>query len=689
MAAAPAPQQDNIERRRKLFQFLAELPGPQFDEILFSLEPPRGNIPPPQAAQSDRIAALLDWAESSLGCGLPEVETVLQAYGFSPTRIIRWLVPASRNPLFTGRERLLQQMHEALQQRQRVAINGLGGIGKTQTAIEYVYRYRDNYDAVFWVRAEPTEDLFSGYVAIAQALQLPGRDQPDRQAVVALAQHWLNTHDNWLLVVDNADDIKAVRPFLPLQSSGHILLTTRAQAIGDLAQRLEILTMAPDEGATFLLRRTRWIAENADLATASEADQPLAHELVAEMDGLPLALDQAGAYIEEQFLSLTEYLDLFRAEKAQLLSERGDLASDHPSVTITFSLAFQKVLADSPVAADLLRVCAFLAPDDIPEEIFTQGATELGEELSAIAETPSILRKAIATAAKFSLIRRHPKTQTLSIHRLVQEVLIAEMDAAEQKTWAERVVNAVAKAFPAVEFENWEECDRLLPHTLVVTARVQTNQSESETAAYLLNQTGGYLNQQGRYEAAEPLFQEALAMRQRLLGAAHPDVATSLNNLANLYYSQRRYAVAEPLLQEALAMQKWLLGPEHPHVATSLNGLAALCYFQGRYEAAELLLQEALAMQKRLLGLEHPDVATSFNNLAALYDSQGRYAVAEPLYLQTIQIWSQRLGDDHPNTQTGRRNFERCLRKAIAANQAHTLSDHPMTQAVLKNLRSQ
>jgi Flp pilus assembly protein TadD len=469
-------------------------------------------------------------------------------------------------------------------------------------------------------------------------------------------KQWLAKNDRWLLVLDNADDLRQLRPYLPT-TNGHILFTTRAQALGDLAAKVEVTRMAADEGALLLLRRAQAIADDADLAAASDSDQTLAQTLSTEMDGLPLALDQAGAYIEEQMLSLEEYLELFRTEKAELLQERGQLDPDHPSVTVTFTLAFEKVAAASATAADLVRACAFLAPDAIPEEIFSEGAKAFEAPLSSLAESKLALSKAIGEAARFSLISRNSQTQTLTIHRLVQNVLRAAMDEAPQRQWAEQVVEAVTAVFPNAEFENWVQCDRLIAQAQATIQLIAHYGFSSETVALLQSRIAYYYDSQGRYGDAEPLFLEALAMRKQLLGEAHPDVATSLNNLALLYKFQGRYGDAEPLFLEALAMRKQLLGEAHPDVAASLNNLALLYNFQGRYGDAEPLFLNALAMRKQLLGEAHPDVALSLNNLAGLYKSQGRYGDAEPLYLEALAMRKQLLGEAHPDVAASLNNL--------------------------------
>jgi NB-ARC domain len=230
------------------------------------------------------------------------------------------MVPYPRNPQFTGREDVLTQLETALLQgnaaalTQPQAIRGLGGIGKTQTAVEYAYRHRNAYSAVFWVKAELREELMTGFGEIAKVLQLPQQDEPDQSLIIAAVKEWFKTHERWLLIVDNADDLTVAREFLPSSAQGYLLLTTRAAATGQIAQAVELKKMSHHDGALFLLRRAKRIANQGEWETATEADKQVALEIAQEMDGLPLALDQAGAYVEEMMLSLTEYLNLYRQE---------------------------------------------------------------------------------------------------------------------------------------------------------------------------------------------------------------------------------------------------------------------------------------------------------------------------------------------------------------------------------------
>jgi hypothetical protein len=348
-----------------------------------------------------------------------------------------WNIPYARNPLFTGRENVLKRLYDALRVSKTAAINGLGGIGKTQTAVEYAYRNRDDYDTILWVKAESLESINSDFVTIAHLLKLPEKQEQEQHLIIEAVKRWFKDHAGWLLIFDNADDLEIVRNFLPTDGKGHILLTIRAQATRRIAQRIEIDEMDQDEGALFLLRRAIILNPDDPLEAASSTNQATAREISQVMDGLPLALDQAGAYIEDTQWSLTDYLHLFQIRKEELLQRRGKLTTDHPdSVATTWSLAFEKLQQANPAAADLLRLCSFLDPDVIQEEIITEGASELGSVLQPIAADPIKLNDAIGTLLSYSLVRRNPD-HTLSIHRLVQVIFKHSMNKSTQRRWAE------------------------------------------------------------------------------------------------------------------------------------------------------------------------------------------------------------------------------------------------------------
>ena len=575
-----------------------------------------------------------------------------------------WNIPYSRNLVFTGREEVLIRLTDALKTGQPAAlsqpqaISGLGGIGKTQVAVEYAYQHHQEYEAILWTSADTRKTLISGYVVIAHVLHLPEKIEQDQMVIVQAVIDWLATHSDWLLIFDNVEDLMLVREFLPSFFGGHIILTTRAWAMGRLARRIQIDPLEQDTGALLLLRRAGLLAPHSPLEDASIADVTLAKIISKELGGLPLALDQAGAYIEETQCSLVEYQRLYHIRRAALLHERGGLVADHPdSVATTWSLCFQKIEQSNPSAADLLRFCAFLHPDAIPEELLATGVQYLRSSLQPLATDPLLLNKAISTLGAYSLLQRNATENTLKIHRLVQAVLRDNMDTAVQREWAIQVVCVVNAAFPAVMFTTWQQCERCLPHALECATLIDQWDLMLLEAASLLSRVGWYLYNHTQYRETEPLHRRALAIREQLLGPEHPETAASLNNLANFYMDQGKYELAEPLHMRALAIREQQLGPEHPSTAQSLNNLANLYMDQGKYEPAELLHMRALEIRKQQLGPEHPDTTQSLNNLANLYVDQGKYEFAEPLHRQVLTIREQQLGPEHPETTQSLNNL--------------------------------
>ena len=284
-----------------------------------------------------------------------------------------------------------------------------------------------------------------------------------------------------------------------------------------MAQRVELAVMGVEEGALFLLHRATILAPDDPLDAAAMTDQATARDIVQAMDGLPLALDQAGAFIEETHCGLSDYLHLYRTRQADLLKRRGKMVADHPDPVATiWSLSFQKVQQTNPAAADLLRLCAFFDGDAIPEEIITQGASELGPALHAAATEPIKLHETMGVLLTYSLVRRNPD-QTLTIHRLVQAVLKHGMNKSIQRRWAERAVRAVNLAFPEVAYENWLRCQHYLPHAQACMALIHAWDLSFPEAAALLMQAADYLRQRAQYTQAEPLFQRALAIREKML----------------------------------------------------------------------------------------------------------------------------------------------------------------------------
>lgn len=591
-----------------------------------------------------------------------------------------WTLPFRRNPFFTGREDLLSRLHEQLTHAQTAAltqaqaINGLGGVGKTQTAVEYAHRYRDQYQAVLWAGAETRISLLADFGKLAAALQLPEHEAQDQEVLVAAVKRWLLAHANWLLILDNADDLQLAADFLPLGAKGHMLLTTRAQALGTLARSLPVEEMGSQEGTLLLLRRARVLDTNVPLESAAPSERATAEAIVQAVGGLPLALDQAGAYIEETGCALTDYLHLYQARRRDLLGLRKSLMAEHPQpVTTTWSLSFQKLDEANPAATALLRLCAFLAPDGIAEEILTEGAPHLGNVLKPVAADALRLNQAIEEARRYSLLKRQPATKTLSIHRLVQAVLHDQMTRKEQHQWAERAIRALNQVFPVVELETWAQCARYLPHVQVCAELMEQYQLAFPEAARLLHQTAYYLLDHARYTEAERYYQQAMRIKQQVLPAEHRETAATLHQLGVVKWDQGRYEEAEQYLQQALHMEQQVLPAEHPDTATTLQVLGTVKLDQSRYEEAEQYLQQALRIYQQVLPAEHPSTAATLHVLGLVKRRQARYEEAEQYYQQALHIKQKMLPAEHPSTIITLESYASLLRKMGRANEASIL----------------
>ena len=612
-------------------------------------------------------------------------------------------LPPPRNTQFLPRtDRGGRDIFEALHARpgtdRRVVLHGMPAVGKTQAVLEYAYRYsedRPNYSDVFWTIADTEDQLRAGLLGIAMRLGIP-TDRPVTEVMNAVKAE-LGKRDGWLWVIDNALDFRMATQYLPAPKAGRVLVTTTRPE-----SELHVLSALPVElthfyddadGARFLLALARLLKRDQSLEEAHPDDAAAARALSEAVGGLPLALDQAAVFIEATSSSPREYLEQYRRRGEELRRLRTPIPGDdrdHANVTVTFALIFERLEKESPATADLLRLLAFFAPSAIPEEILTVGAPVLGDRLGPAVSANLPLSR--MPALRDRLLTRDRRTATLSVHRLVQDVLRDRMDESSRMLWAERAVRALNLAVPEIERLDLDQIDRTLSHLRACTLNIDRFRFSFPEAGRLLDKTGCQLFYLARYDESLLLLDRALALTEAALGSDHPDTARTLNNKAILLQNRADFAGAEPLFRRALEIREATLGPNDPETATSLNNLAVLLQEKGKPSEAEPLHRRALAIREKSLGPDHPSTADSLNNLASLMREQEKLSEAEPLFRRALAIREKGLRPDHPDTAQTLNNLADLLRaqgklqeaeplhrRAVAIHEKSLGPDHPET----------
>jgi tetratricopeptide (TPR) repeat protein len=588
---------------------------------------------------------------------------------------------ASIGELFMGREgelaALAGEAAGAAAITQARAIQGMGGVGKTRLAVEIGWRAVQDgkHRSVLFAVAETPSGLLTNLAALAERLGLPERDASEDPVKVEAVLRWLESRDRWLLILDNADSEEAVlkvRGLLPRLSTGQVIITSRQLGWGADVQSVDLPALSEDAAAAFLLKRT-------ERRPATPNDDADARSLARELDGLPLALEIAGAWIKQTRCTLADYLSDWNARREKVLARLDLTNPDVPkSVALTWNKTFETL---TPAARALLRLAAWLAPEPIPLGLFERHGDRLAEaaalmtdEMPASDPTPVAplaapnvgldFREALGELARYSMADRD--ADAFEVHRLVQEAVRLGIAPDRRRAWLEcclgLVNNDCKEDPPANDVRSWPWWNPMASHVKVIADRADAAKI-AEPTAWLMNNLGIYLDAKALYVEAEPLFRRALAIREKSYGPDHPAVAVPLNNLAMLLKNTNRLAEAEPLFRRALAINEKSFGPDHPKVATDLNNLASLFIDTNRLAKAEPLFRRALAIDEKCYGPDHPEVATDLNNLAMLLQATNRLAEAEPLCRRACRIRLDSLGADHPDTRTGMKNYARLLEK--------------------------
>ena len=575
-----------------------------------------------------------------------------------PTRTSQlplFILPHRPNPFFTDREDVLDELHRAFTASPKThtyiqALYGLGGTGKTLIASTYAYLYHQEYQAIIWLNAPTPELLFSSLPGLAAQLGIVLPMNIDEHQCIALVQQWLQRHDHWLVVIDNLEDFSILDQFIPFYSNGHVLITTNTRMIGSSASALEVTPLSENDGALLLLRRANIIPKQG-LSEIVPGDQWAQALVIArEVAGYPLALDQAGAYIEETQRSLASYLELYHQQQVTLLRKRGRvLPHEHPDpVTTTLALTFQKVEQTNPTARALLYLCAFLHPDALPDEALTHGASSLQESLRELSD-PFVLDDTLAALQRFSLIHRRADSTTLNMPSLVQLVLRAELTKEERSEWASQAVRLIHAVFPNGRFETWKVCERYVSQAQHCASLLYDFHLSLKEGGQLLERLGFYSYQRGFYTQAKAYLIQALHLQDTYHKSDFIDRARTLNSLGLLAQRHPLYQNAEAFYLSSLALRERALGPYHPETAESLHNLAAWYEEHGQLAQAAQFYTRALAADEQHGEADPLDIAQTWNNLGVVYDRQERLAQAESAYQRALLIYERTLSAPHPN----------------------------------------
>jgi len=472
-----------------------------------------------------------------------------------------------RNPDFSGRAALLEELHQTLigggqtAVVQAATVHGLGGVGKSQLALEYAHRYAVDYDVVWWVPSEQPVAIPGLLAGLARRLGIP--EQADQAELLTSLWDELRKRDRWLLVYDNAEGPRELKPYRPPGGTGRVLVTSRASAWerGTAAVRLDVLERG--EAVAFLRRRTG-SDDSASLGALAEA-----------LGDLPLALEQAAAYMDETHSTPAGYLELFLEHGAALLA-LGEPLTTEQTVATTWQVALDQLSA-TPGARELLGLCAFLAPDDIPRALLLgEHAEVLPEPLATTMGRRLASNQAVGALGRYSLMTL--TEDSLAVHRLVQTVVRADLTPENQQQWAGAAARLVDAAFPpgTIEVAAWPACALLLPHALAVVHHAESLGVEAEATADLCIQAGFYLWSRGQYRQALTFEEQALAGHRRVLGDDHPDTLNSMNNLAETRWALGDLDGARQLHEQTLAARRRVLGDDHPNTLQSMRNLTAL-----------------------------------------------------------------------------------------------------------------
>jgi tetratricopeptide (TPR) repeat protein len=472
------------------------------------------------------------------------------------------------------------------------------------------------------------------------------------------------------MIIDNADSkeaAEAVEKLLPELSRGQVIITSRYMRWSGAVKLKKLKLFAKEEAKWFLLERTK------ETRIKTDADEELAEKLAAELGYLPLALEQAGAYIAHNGCSMAEYIEEWEAEREDVLGWYDEREMQYPAaVAATYERTFERL---SIGARALLRLAGLLAPELIPTAMFEEGSEIVSEAMKILDEDTEAefdCKEALSELAAYSMITREEGGFT--VHRIVQEVVRGRIGQDERRDWIEKALRIVDDYAPTESYDvrTWPVMDVVRPHAEVI-ARVADEAGIIKPTDRLMAVLGEYFRGKGLYGEAEQWVRRAFEIGEESLGPNHPNVATLVNNLAGLLLDTNRSDEAEPMLRRVVKILKNPGGEPLPNYSGALNNLAGLLRDTNRLDEAEQMMRRALEIDEASLGPSHPKVGIRLGNLAEMLREMRRYEEAEPLYRRAIEIGEAALGPKHPTVAIRLNNLAGLLRDTNRFDEAEPL----------------
>lgn len=619
------------------------------------------NLRMDEAADTASLLGALDLPALPAGSGPSACR-----YPGSTPRI--WNAP-QRNAAFTGRNVVLERMRDQLGSGMSVvlprsqALFGLGGVGKTQVAIEYVHRFMAEYDLVWWISAENPDNVIASLAELAARLGTHSGENmamASREAVRMLSRG--EPTSRWILVFDNADDPDALTDYFPSEGGGHILITSRNQAWAQHGDSLPIDVFLREESVDHLM------SHDARL-TAAEADR-----VATAVGDLPLAVVQAAAWLAETATPIEDYLQQLADQTTDALSLNQPADYPHP-VAATWNISIARLKERSPASVRLLELCAFLAPEPISAQLlYSREMIEALKPYDPALQEKLVLGRVIREIGRFALAKIDQVSNSLQVHRLVQAVIRSQLTEEEQRQARHIVHTVLAGARPDGEEpiddpETWPQFGIIWPHLLPSDA---THCVTHETRRLLIDRVR-YLWKRGDFPRAQQLAEEILDDWRPALGETDVQYMYLRNQLANVLRSQGRYVEARDIDTDLLEQQREALGPDHPHTYVTTSSLASDLAALGAYGPAVGLAREAHEGFSRIFHSSHRRTLSAANNLALALRMDGRYRDALKLDQDVLNMRTEVLGPGHPYTLASAERLGRDLREVGRYSEAVSL----------------